>query len=131
MPSVVFYLGVALVLVGIGLVFFERRGLADPAAGPFARQRSVRRLRIGFQILFLGAAVVAGEAIDPRSHPLAYISDWIGAALIALALLRSATLDYIASRRHWSAELRRSATEMEKARAELRQHLGPDAEAVD
>lgn len=142
MPTLPLLFGVALAIVGVALVWLERRVLrsrgslesdadSDPNSGTFVRSRSIRRLRIGFLILFLGAAVIAGDGLDPHAHPLAYIGTWTCAALISIALVRLATIDYIASRRHFSGELERSVTELARARAELKRRLGPDSEALD
>jgi len=139
-PTLPLLFGVALAIVGVALAWLERRRLrsrgslepdSDPNARAFVRSQSIRRLRIGFLILFLGAATIAGDALDPHAHPLAYIGVWTCAALISVALVRLATIDYIASRRHFSGELERSVSELAKARAELQRRLGPDAEALD
>lgn len=141
-PTSAFTFGVLLLVLGAALAVVERLALhraREPEGEPvgsaksraFVLVRAARRMRIGFLILLLGAAVVAGESIEPRADPLAYMGAWICAALISVALVRLAALDYFASRRHWGGELRRSATDIERAQAELRKHLGPDAEALD
>lgn len=131
--------GIALVLLGPGLIALERRTLRrigrrprpdelQPKLKMFERLRAFRRLKIGYLIFLLGACVIAGDSLEPRARPILYITIWIFAALICVALVRLAFKDYIASRRHWGAELLRTENEVARAQADYRKLQGPNGD---
>jgi hypothetical protein len=131
--------GIALVLLGPMLIAVERRTLRrigrrprpdelQPKLKMFERLRSFRRLKIGYLIALLGAIVIVGDVLEPRERPIVYITAWIFAALICVALVRLAMQDYIASRRHWDAELVRTENEAARAQADYRKLQGPNGD---
>lgn len=139
MPSLASVFGILLIVVGAGLAVFERRVLrqldelrtqsaSDSRQGRFLRDRSLRRQKIGLWILLLGVGMALGDTIDPHEHPILYLSSWSVAAITAVVLVRLATLDYIAMRRHWGGEILRNADELERARNELKRHISSDGE---